>query len=66
MTDAQSPRRRLHTIKEATAEARVSEATTWRLIKSGRLKTVQIGRRRLVPDEDLELLIKQGAPTEAA
>jgi excisionase family DNA binding protein len=66
MTDVQSPRRRLHTIKEVTAEARVSEATTWRLIKSGRLKTVSIGRRRLIPDENLQQLIERGTSNEAA
>ena len=57
----QSPRRRLHTVKDVCAEARVSRATVWRLIKGGSLKTVSIGRRTLVTDESLQQLIEQGA-----
>ncbi len=65
-TDIQSPRRRLHTIKDVCAEARISRATVWRLIKKGTLKTVSIGRRTLVTDESLRQLIEYGAPKAAA
>ena len=58
----QSPRRRLHTVADVCAEARVSRATVWRLIKTGTLKTVSIGRRTLVTDESLQQLVEQGAP----
>jgi excisionase family DNA binding protein len=65
-TGAQLPRRRLHTVKDVCAEARVSRATIWRLIKNGTLKTVSIGRRTLVTDESLHQLIEQGASKVAA
>jgi len=44
------------------AEARISHATTWRLIARGVLKTVKIGRRTLVTDESLQALLETGAP----
>jgi hypothetical protein len=61
-TDPQPPRRRLHTIKDGCAEARISPATTWRLIGRGVLKTVKIGRRTLITDESLRRLVAEGAP----
>ena len=64
--DTQQPRRRLHAINDVCADARVSRATVWRLIKNGTLKTVSIGRRTLVTDESLRQLIEQGAPKVAA
>ena len=63
MSDIQPPRRRrLHTIKDVRAEARISHATAWRLIGRGVLQTVKIGRRTLVTDESLERLVNAGAP----
>ena len=64
--DTQSPRRRLHTVEDVCAEARVSRATVWRLIQDGILKTISIGRRTLVTDESLQQLIEQGTPKDAA
>ncbi|GAA4942910.1 hypothetical protein GCM10023224_26830 [Streptomonospora halophila] len=37
------------TVDEAAARLRVSRWTLYNLIRSGRLRTVKIGRRRLVP-----------------
>jgi hypothetical protein len=55
--------RRLHTIKDVQAALRISHATAWRLIGTGALKTVRIGRRRLVTDESLDAVVRSGAPS---
>jgi excisionase family DNA binding protein len=60
--NATSASRRLHTVKDVQAALRISHATTWRLIANGSLRTVRIGRRRLVTDESLETVVKAGAP----
>lgn len=39
----------LLTVDEAAIQLRVSRWTLYNLIRSGRLRTVKIGRRRLVP-----------------
>lgn len=44
------PPERLNTVEEAAARLRICRAMGYRLIKSGQLRTVKIGRRRLVPD----------------
>jgi hypothetical protein len=59
---APEPKRDLHTIKDVCEGARISHATTWRLIGRGVLETVKVGRRRLVTDPSYQRLIGQGAP----
>ncbi|HEY5358037.1 MAG TPA: helix-turn-helix domain-containing protein [Streptosporangiaceae bacterium] len=39
----------LFTIDEAAARLRVSRWSVYNLIRSGQLRTIKIGRRRLVP-----------------
>ena len=39
----------LLTIEEAAASLRVSRWSVYNLIRSGQLRTIRIGRRRLVP-----------------
>jgi hypothetical protein len=56
------PKRDLHTIKDVCMGARISHATTWRLIQRGVLETVKVGRRRLVTDPSYQRLIATGAP----
>jgi len=55
----------LFTIDEAAARLRVSRWTVYNLIRSNQLRTIKIGRRRLVPpaalDECVELLGKEAA-----
>lgn len=55
----------LFTVDEAAASLRVSRWTVYNLIRSGQLRTVKIGRRRLVPPaalhECIELLRKEAA-----
>lgn len=43
----------LHDMEEAAAALSVSRRTAYELVKRGELKTVLIGRRRLVPTEAL-------------
>jgi excisionase family DNA binding protein len=43
----------LFTIDEAAAQLRVSRWTVYNLIRSGQLRTIKIGRRRLVPIDAL-------------
>jgi excisionase family DNA binding protein len=48
---------RLLAIKQAIYELGISRTAIYELIENGRLKTVKIGRRRLVPIEAIEELI---------
>lgn len=48
---------RLFSIKQAIYELGISRTVLYQLIKDGKLKTVKIGRRRLVPIESIEELI---------
>ena len=43
----------LFTIDEAAAQLRVSRWSVYNLIRSGQLRTIKIGRRRLVPFDAL-------------
>jgi excisionase family DNA binding protein len=48
---------RLLAIKQAMYEIGISRTAIYELIKDGKLKTVKIGRRRLVPSEAIEAFI---------
>ncbi|MFF1557701.1 helix-turn-helix domain-containing protein [Streptomyces sp. NPDC058279] len=52
--------RRLHRVEEAATLLGVKRSTVYEQIRMGRLRTVRVGRRRLVPteyiDEYVELL----------
>ncbi|WP_272263606.1 excisionase family DNA-binding protein [Streptomyces xanthophaeus] len=54
------PERRLHSVEEAAELLNVGRSTAFEEIRLGRLRTVRVGRRRLVPteyvDEYIELL----------
>jgi len=50
---------RLLAIKQALYELGISRTAIYELIKSGKLKTVKIGRRRLVPVEAIEELVAE-------
>ncbi|WP_329391110.1 excisionase family DNA-binding protein [Streptomyces sp. NBC_01351] len=54
------PERRLHSVEEAAELLNVGRSTAFEEIRLGRLRTVRVGRRRLVPteyvDEYVELL----------
>jgi excisionase family DNA binding protein len=48
---------RLHSIKQATFELGIGRSALYELIAAGKLKTVKVGRRRLVPREAIEEFI---------
>jgi excisionase family DNA binding protein len=47
------------TVKTACKLVGVGNTSMWALIKAGRVKTVNIGRRRLVTYASLELLVSE-------
>lgn len=49
----------LFTVPEACAQLRVSRWALYQLIRSGRLKTIRIGSRRLVPRTAVSTLIRE-------
>ncbi len=50
-------RQRLLDMKEVASELRVGRSTAFELVASGQLRSVRIGRRRLVPAEALDQFI---------
>lgn len=58
-----APERRLHSVVEAAGILNVGRSTAFEEIRLGRLRTVRVGRRRLVPteyvDEYVELLKRE-------
>ncbi|OCB52982.1 hypothetical protein A5722_25545 [Mycobacterium vulneris] len=42
---------RLNTVEETMERLRIGRMTTYRLINSGELRSVKVGRRRLVPEQ---------------
>ena len=54
-----------YSIAESEAMSGLSRSSLYRLIAAGRLKTVQRGRRRLVPSAELARLCGSGQKQEA-
>ncbi|MFE6066462.1 helix-turn-helix domain-containing protein [Streptomyces sp. NPDC056525] len=46
--------RRLHPVEDAAYVLGVERTTAWQEIRLGRLQTVRVGRRRLVPTEYID------------
>lgn len=61
VSDAPPPRR-LYSVKDAAELLSVDKNTVYQLAYSGRLATVKLGRRRLVPSEALDALIAELRP----
>jgi len=57
--DRQPETTRLLTVAEACARLRISKSALYDLIRSGRLATIRIGRRRLIPATALDVLIER-------
>jgi excisionase family DNA binding protein len=55
--NAQNHWRLVYSIQEAAQATGLSRATLYRLISDGRLKTVKVGARRLVPVAALTALL---------
>ncbi len=52
--------RRALRVNEAVAAYRLSRSTIYKLMGSGKLRTVKVGGRRLIPTDVLEALINGG------
>ncbi|MFJ9576053.1 helix-turn-helix domain-containing protein [Streptomyces sp. NPDC101191] len=50
--------RRLHSVSDAAYVLGFERTTVWEQIRLGRLRTVRVGRRRLVPTEYIEEYIE--------
>jgi excisionase family DNA binding protein len=53
-------KRALH-VNEVVAAYGISRSTIYNLINSEKLKTIKIGKRRLIPVESAESLLRNGA-----
>ncbi|MFI9004105.1 helix-turn-helix domain-containing protein [Streptomyces sp. NPDC053541] len=53
-TGAMPLQRRLHSVSDAAYVLGFERTTVWEQIRLGRLRTVRVGRRRLVPTEYIE------------
>jgi len=51
------PRKRLKNVNEARRELNIGRTKFYDLLKSGQLKAVKIGRRRLVPVQAIDAFI---------
>ncbi len=61
MSQINQPERRALSIKEAAQTCGLSRATVYRLIADGKLTTLKIGARRLVPVGAIDTLLNGGA-----
>jgi excisionase family DNA binding protein len=62
MSNSAQPQRRLAlSVKEAAQACGLSRATIYRLIADGKLATLKIGARRLVPIGAIDALLAGGA-----
>jgi excisionase family DNA binding protein len=57
---ATQDKRALH-VNEVVAAYGISRSTIYNLINSEKLKTIKIGKRRLIPVESAEALLQDGA-----
>ncbi len=53
--------RRAYRVNEACAAFRISRSTIYKLMAAGKLRTVRIAGRRLIPAEAAEALLRGGA-----
>lgn len=52
--------RRAYNVNEAAAAYRLSRSTLYKLMAAGKLRTVKIGGRRLIPVDSIEALLAGG------
>jgi excisionase family DNA binding protein len=55
-------KRRALSPREAERALGISHATLYRLIKAGRLKTIKLGARTIIPVAAIDALLSGGAP----
>jgi excisionase family DNA binding protein len=51
---------RMYSVRAASEQSDLSRSTLYNFIKDGRLKTVKVGGRRLIPDSALRDLLQIG------
>ena len=51
----------VYTVKETAQLLKMGEATIWRLVKSGELDSVKVGKARRIRGQDLLILLERGA-----
>jgi excisionase family DNA binding protein len=56
-----APHRRGLTVKQFEQASGLSHATVYRLIAAGKIKTVKVLGRRIIPDTTLDALLEEGA-----
>lgn len=56
----------LQSIKASATRLGVSPFTVRRLVKTGKLKAVRLGRRVLVSDEEISRIMREGCPVVSA
>jgi excisionase family DNA binding protein len=61
MLNSHEERRRALSILETARTCGLSRATLYRLIAVGKLTTIKVGSRRLVPVGAIDALMRQGA-----
>jgi excisionase family DNA binding protein len=61
MNTVQVEERRDLSVKEASRRGGWSRATTYRLISSGKLKSVRVLGRRLITPDAIDALLREGA-----
>jgi excisionase family DNA binding protein len=59
-SNIQMPERRALSIRETARTCGLSRATLYRLLKDGKLSTIKVGARRLVPIASIDLLLSGG------
>jgi excisionase family DNA binding protein len=50
-------------VQQAAAALTVCQRTVWQLIKSERIRTVRIGKRRIIPDTEIARMLAEGTTT---
>ena len=54
--------KRVYSIREAAQALGIGRTLAIKLVRSGQLRSIKLGRRRVVPAAALEELLQQGAP----
>ena len=52
---------RAFTVREAARHLTISESTAWNLIRDGRIKVIKLGRRTVVPEQEIARLLSADA-----
>ena len=60
-TAALPAQRRAYTFRDAESVLGISRSSFYRLEGAGKIRLVRIGRRTLIPADEIERLVKEGA-----